>query len=268
LARKAPDTIPARLCVDEKNVGHGQQYMTLVAKVAAGQPTTVEYVGAGRTQASLDAYWAQLTAGQLAGIETVAMDLWEPFRNSTLAHVPGAAAKIVHDPYHLVSYMNDAVNKVRQAEHRRLLQAGDQTLSGTRQWWLYGFENLPDRYALAFDQVKALNLQTARAWGTKEVFRSFWLCATKPAAERYFKDWYGWAIRSRLAPVKKVAKMFKRHLTNILTFFDHHLTNGPIEGLNNKIQGLIKKAYGYRNQERFKTDVFFHLGGLDLYPGQ
>jgi transposase len=68
--------------------------------------------------------------------------------------------------------------------------------------------------------------------------------------------------------VKKVAKMFKRHLTNILTFFDHHLTHGPIEGLNHKIQGLIKKAYGYRNQERFKTDVFFHLGGLNLYPGQ
>ena len=54
----------------------------------------------------------------------------------------------------------------------------------------------------------------------------------------------------------------------ILTFFVHRLTNGPIEGLNNKIQGLIKKAFGYRNKERFKTDIFFHLGGLDLYPAQ
>ena len=80
--------------------------------------------------------------------------------------------------------------------------------------------------------------------------------------------WYGWAIRSRLAPVKKVARMCKSHLGNLLTFFEHRLTNGPMEGLNNAIQGLIKKAFGYRNRERFKTDIFFHFGGLDLYPAQ
>ena len=268
LARKAVGVIHARLCVDEKSVGHGQQYVTVVAKVEAGRAATVEYVGTGRTQASLDAYWQQLAPAQLAGIEAVAMDLWEPFRVSTLGAVPGAADKIVHDPYHLVSYMNKAVNEVRQAEHRRLLQQGDETLKGSRPWWLYGFEHVPERDRPAFDQLKALNLQTARAWGIKEVFRSFWLCPTKRKAEQYFKDWYSWAIRSRLAPVKKVARMCKAHLTNLLTFFDHHLTNGPLEGLNNRIQGLIKKAYGYRNRERFKTDVYFHLGGLNLYPSQ
>ena len=76
------------------------------------------------------------------------------------------------------------------------------------------------------------------------------------------------AIRSRLDPVKKVARTCKSHLDHILTFFVHRLTNGPIEGLNNGIQGLIKKAFGYRNRERFKTDIFFHFGGLDLYPAQ
>jgi transposase len=94
------------------------------------------------------------------------------------------------------------------------------------------------------------------------------LCPTKQKAAPYFQDWYGWAIRCRLAPVEKVARMFKKHLTNLLTFFDHHLTNGPLEGLNNKIQGLIKKGYGYRNKERFKTDIYFHSGGLDPYPRQ
>ena len=75
-------------------------------------------------------------------------------------------------------------------------------------------------------------------------------------------------MRSQLEPVKKVARMCKRHLENLLTFFVHRLANGPIEGLNNKIQGLIKKAYDYRNKARFKADIFFHLGGLDLYPSQ
>jgi transposase len=100
------------------------------------------------------------------------------------------------------------------------------------------------------------------------LFRNFWLCDTVKKAGRYFGQWYGWAIRSRLEPVKKVARMCKRHLSNILTFFEHRHTNGPMEGWNNAIQGLIKKAYGYRNKERFKTDIFFHLGGLDLYPAQ
>jgi transposase len=65
-----------------------------------------------------------------------------------------------------------------------------------------------------------------------------------------------------------VARMCRRHLANILTYFEHHLTNGPIEGLNNRIQGLVKKAFGYRNRERFKRDILFHLGDLDLYPTQ
>jgi transposase len=266
LARKAP-AVMARLCVDEKGTGRGQEYLTIVAQVNADQ-TTVEYVAEGRDQASLDLFWEGLTAEQLAGVEAVAMDMWEPYVRSTLAYLPGAADKIVHDPFHLVKYLNEAVNEVRLGEHRRLQAAGDDTLKGTRQWWLYGFENVPAQHGPRFEAIRTLNLQTARAWGIKEVFRSFWLCADVPQARRYFAQWYGWAMRSRLAPVKKVARLCKRHLANLLTYFVHRLTNGPIEGLNNKIQGLIKKAYGYRNKARFKADIFFHLGGLDLYPSQ
>ena len=127
---------------------------------------------------------------------------------------------------------------------------------------------MPARQAQRFAEVKALNLKTSRAWALKEVFRGFWWCDKVKSAERYFGKWYGWALRSRLAPVKKVARMCRVHLANILTFFVHRRTNGPIEGLNNKIQGLIKKAYGYRNKKRFKADLFFHWGGLDLYPAQ
>ena len=266
LARKVPAVMP-RLCVDEKGMGHGHDYMTIVAQARAEQ-TTVEYVGEGRERESLDAFWEGLMAEQLAGVEAIAMDMWKPYVQSTLAHVPGAAGKIVHDPFHLVKYMNEAVNEVRISEHRRLQVQGDDILKSTRQLWLYGMENVPAKHARRFDEIKQLNLETSRAWAIKEVFRSFWLCDTVKKAERYFGQWYGWAIRSRLEPVKKVARMCKRHLGNILTFFEHRHTNGPMEGLNNAIQGLIKKAYGYRNKERFKTDIFFHLGGLDLYPSQ
>jgi len=264
LARKIPKVMP-RLCVDEKGMGHGHDYMTIVAQAHEGQ-TTVEYVGEGRERESLDAFWEGLMAEQLAGVEAIAMDMWKPYVQSTLAHVPGAAGKIVHDPFHLVKYMNEAVNEVRISEHRRLQAQGDDILKSTRQLWLYGMENVPAKHAQRFDAIKELNLETSRAWAIKEVFRSFWLCDTVKKAGRYFGQWYSWAIRSRLEPVKKVARMCKRHLTNILTFFEHRHTNGPMEGLNNAIQGLIKKAYGYRNKKRFKIDIFFHLGGLDPMP--
>jgi transposase len=266
LARKSPAVMP-HLCVDEKGMGPGQNYLTIVAQVT-DERTTVEYVGEERERESLDAFWEGLTAEQLAGVEAVAMDMWEPYVQSTLAHVPGAAGKIVHDPFHLVKYMNEAVNEVRKSEHRRLQAQGDDILKNTRQLWLYGMERVPAQHAQRFETVKELNLQTSRAWMIKEVFRGFWLCDQVKEAERYFQKWYRWAIRSRLQPVKKVARMCQTHLGNILTFFVHRLTNGPIEGLNNKIQGLIKKAFGYRNKKRFKADIFFHLGGLDLYPIQ
>jgi len=267
LGRKVPKVMP-RLCVDEKNVGVGPQFMTIVAEITPQASARVEYIGEDRTQASLDAFWKQLTEEQRAGVEAVAMDLWEPYRTSTLAHVPEADKKITHDPYHLVRYMNEAVNEVRQAEHQRLSQAGDDRLAGSRFTWLYGWENLPPRQQARWESLSRQQLQTARAWRLKEAFRWFWWLPDRAAAQAYFGEWYAWAIRSRLEPVKKVARMLQRHLERILNFFDHRLTNGPIEGLNNKIQGLIKKAFGYRNKERFKTDVLFHLGGLDLYPAQ
>ena len=266
LARKQPVVMP-RLCVDEKGIGNGQNYLTIVAQVQADR-TTVQYVGEEREQESLDGFWKSLSAAQLAGVEAVAMDMWEPYVQSTLAHVPGAATKIVHDPFHLVKAMNEAVNDVRKREHARLQARGDDILKGTRQLRLYGLENLPAKHAQRFEEVWATNLETSRAWVIKETFRSFWLCDTVKVAQKYFDKWYSRAIRSRPAPVKKVARTCKTHLDHILTFFTHRLTNGPIEGLNNAIQGLIKKAFGYRNKERFKTDIFFHLGGLDLYPSQ
>lgn len=266
LARKTPVVMP-RLCVDEKGMGHGHSYLTIVAQAEPGR-TTVQYVGDGRQRETLDAFWRQLQPEQLAGVEAVAMDMWEPFVQSTLAQVPAAAGKIVHDPFHLVKYMNEAVNEVRKDEHRRLLEQGDERLKHTRSLWLYGQENVPIKQAEGFEKLKRLNLQTARAWAIKESFRTFWSCPTVKQAGRYFDKWYGWAIRCRLKPVKKVARLCKNHLPNLLTFFAHRLTNGPMEGLNNAIQGLIKKAFGYRNKERFKTDIFFHFGGLDLYPNQ
>lgn len=257
-----------RLGVDEKSAGRGQNYVTVVANLEPGHPATVEYVGEGRKQAALDAYWAQVPPDHRAAVEAVAMDLWEPYFNSTVAHVPAATGKIVHDPYHLSQMLSEAVDQVRKAEQRVLREAGDDRLLGTKYVWLYGWENLPPAQQARFDQLRGQRLQTSRAWAIKELFRDFWACATAEEGRQFFRRWYAWAIRSRLEPIRRTARSFQAHLDNLLTYFTHRITNAALEGLNNRIAGLVKKAFGYRNRERFKTDILFHLGGLNLYPSQ
>ena len=115
-------------------------------------------------------------------------------------------------------------------------------------------------------ELKGKKLKTARGWALKEAIRGLWKCSTEKEGQVFFEEWYSWAMRSRLEPVKKVARMMKRHLPNIVSYFRHRITNAALEGINNKIQSLIKKAYGYRNTDRFKTDILFHCGGLNLYP--
>jgi len=254
-----------RLCIDEKAVGHGHDYVTIVSR-ADGPRATVLAVEDGREQDSLDRFWHRLSEEQRAGVETVAMDMWEAYWNSTVLHVPGATGKIVYDNFHMAKHMNFAVDEVRRQEH--MLGRGDaaEALKGTRSMWLYGKENLPGRWARRFREVMAVATQTARAWKVKELLRSFWRCVDMEDAREFFRKWYRQAIGSRLEPVKKVARLFKRHLANILTYFRHHLSNAASEGLNSRIQHLIQQACGYRNRERFKRDVLFHLGGLDLYP--
>jgi len=265
LARKPAAPMPA-LCVDEKSFGRGHDYVTLVLRAPGEGAATVQHIADGRTKEALDGFWKSLTPEQLGSVRAVAMDMWEPYLLSTRAHLPDADAKIVHDPFHLVRHLNDAVDAVRRSEHKALLARGDARLSNSRQVWLYGFERLPEKWEARMDELRTQKLKTARAWAIKEMFRELWTCRNLTQGRAFFADWFAWAIRSRLAPIRRAARMMKRHVEQILTIFVHRLTNAAAEGMNNKIQGLIKKAFGYRNRHRFKTDILFHCGGLELYP--
>ena len=254
-----------RMCVDEKAVGWGHQYVTIVSQTD-GEQTRVLALEDDRTQESLERFWRTLTPEQLAGIETVAMDMWEPYRNATLRHVPEAADKIVYDRFHVAQHMNRAVDEVRRREHATLDARGDTTLKGSRQLWLFGLENLPAKWADRFKALRAAATKTGRAWKIKEMLRSFWDCAEPAEATAYFKDWCRQAMATRLEPVQKVVRMLKTHWQHLRAYFQHRLTNAAAEGINSRIQHYIQRACGYRNRDRFKRDVLFHLGGLDLHP--
>jgi transposase len=261
-ARKETVVMP-RIGVDEKAFRRGHSYMTVVNDIERG---TVEYVTEDRDKASLQRYFSKLTDEQRQGIEAVAMDMWEPYVQATLEALPLAQEKIVFDRFHIMQHMTKAVDQVRKTENRQLSSEGDERLKKTKYLWLTTEDNLSEKQRPTFAALKTSDLKTARAWGIKENLRNLWSYATPGWARRFFKEWYGWATRSRLEPVKKVAAMIQRRLKNVVTYCKHSVTNAVAEGLNSKIMSIKRRAGGFRNPTNFKTAIYFHCGGLSLYP--
>lgn len=262
LARRDQEVIPY-LGVDEKSFQKRHEYVTVVNDLDGSR---VLYVGDGRGRAPLDDFYGSCSDEQLEGIEGVAMDMWKPYIASTREHVPDADAKIVFDKFHVVAHLKDAVDKVRRKEHRELMDQGDETLKGTKYLWLMNEERFtPDRW-IDFGRLRDSSLRTARAWGIVDAFSYFWGYTYPAWARKFFEEWYRWAIRSGLEPVKKVARMLKARFDNILTYLDHRITNAVTEGINSKIQWIKQTARGFANRDNFRVAILFHCGGLDLYP--
>lgn len=255
--------VPEYIGVDEKAFAKRHRYQTVVCDLQAG---TVEYVVDDRKQESLESYYAQFTTAELSGIKAIALDMWEPFIAATTACVPQAGEKMVFDRFHVTRYVTEAVDKVRRQESAALAKAGDESLKGTRYLWLTNLERLSEKQWQDFAALKRVNLKTGRAWALKESLRPFWDSGQEGRARRLFRRWYFWATHSRLAPMISAAKTLHRHLGNILTYFKHRITNATAEGLNSKIQMVKEMACGFRNREHYKTAIYFHCGGLDLYP--
>lgn len=252
-----------RIGVDEKAAAKGHRYLTLVCDLDEG---TVEHIAEDRTQESLNGYYAGLTQEQLDGIEAVALDRWEPYLQATRTKVPKAAEKIVFDRFHVMGHISKAVDTVRKQEHRDLMASGDETLKGSKYLWLYNRENVPERRRDEFAALMRQELKVGRAWALKEALHRLWHYVYPASGRKFWKRWYFWATHSRLEPMRKAAETIRRHIDNILTYYQHPVTTAMSEGLNSQIQKIKSMACGFRNITNFKTAIYFHCGGLDLYP--
>jgi transposase len=262
LARRTRDPV-ARLGIDEKSFLRRHPYVSVVVDL---DRACVLHVADDRKAESLAPYFAGLTPAQRAGIEAIAMDMWEPYRKTVREQVPAADRKIVFDKFHVLQHVSDAVDQVRKQESRQLAAAGDTRLKGTKYAWLRNPARFSPKRWREFAPLRESNLRSARAWAMKESVRRLWTYTYVGAARTFFTWWYWWATHSRLEPMIKVARMLKRHLENILTYLTHRITNAVTEGLNAKIQWIKYGARGFRNREAFKTAILFHCGGLDLEP--
>ena len=256
-------SMPSLLGVDEKAIAKGHSYMTLVCDL---QAATVEYIGEERREASLAAYFQAFPEASRQHIEAICLDMWPAYINACQASVPQAERKIVFDRFHIMRHVLEAVDKVRKREHKTLVSQGDSTLAKSKYLWLYSEENVPQRSKEHFQTIKSMQLKTARAWALKESLRQLWRYRSLGWAKRFWQRWYFWATHSRLTPMIETAKLIARHLPNVLTYFNHRITNAVAEGLNSKIATVQKRACGFRNPDHFKIAVYFHCGGLNLYP--
>jgi len=262
--KRRPATVMKHLRVDEKHAGR-ELWLTVVSCVDDGKGRVV-FLAQGKDQATLDAFWASLSDEQLAGIESIAMDMSDAFTNSVLLHVPGGKQKLVYDRYHVAQQMNKAVDQVRRQEQAGMEEEASKAMKGSRYWWLYSPDHLPRTLNRRFRELKEIARKTAKAWEFKELLRDFWECPDEPTGRHHLREWLKRALCSSLEPVRKVAKMCKKRIENLLTFFAHRSTNASAEAINSRIQSLIHQACGYRNPIRLIAEIFFHCGHLDLAP--
>lgn len=254
---------PERIGVDETSFQKRHEYVTVVSDHDTGE---VLYVADDRKQESLDGFYKTLNIEQLYRIQSVGMDMWKGFINSTRAYVPDADRKIGFDKFHVAKHLGDAVNKVRYQEHKALLSQGKSDLKKTKYLWLMNPNNMDDERWDEFEPLRNSALKTARAWAIKELAMTLWNYSTRSWAAKAWKKCLSWAMRSKLDPIKKVARMLSTHLWGILNAIALKINNAKSEGLNSKIQKIKAQACGFRNRERFRNMIYFHLGGLDLYP--
>jgi len=253
----------SQLGVDETAFRKRHDYVTIVSDQGTG---TVLFVGEDRKKATLKAWYERLTDDQREAIQSISMDMWPAFINATLESLPGAEEKIAFDKFHVAKYLGEAVDKVRRQEHKALMKAGHEDLKGSKYDWLTNPQNMTHKQKRRFKALRESTLKTARAWAIKELAMSLWRYVSKTWARKSWEQWLSWAVRSRLGPIKAVARTIKEHLWGILNAIVLKVSNGPAEGINSRIKMIKVRSRGFRNKERFANAIYFHLGGLDLYP--
>jgi transposase len=262
LARRKEESIE-HIGVDEKAFTRGHRYFTLVNDLDRGR---VLFVAENRTEESLNDFWSRLSEEQIQAVKAVAMDMWDPYVNSTRRYLPEAHGKIVFDKFHIAKHLSEAVDVVRRRENKQLREGGDDRLAGTRYDWLRHPARMEPEDRKQFAALRDSNLKTARAWALKEAMMAFFDYYYERPARKHFRWWHNWAVRSRLRPMVEKARMLKRRFENVVTYLKHRITNAASESINSKVQWVKYTARGFRNKANFVTAIYFHCGGLDLRP--
>lgn len=241
-----------RIAIDEIAVRKGHRYLTLVLDLDSGR---VVYVGKGRSKQSLDEFWKRLAASR-AKIQAVATDMSPAYAGAVQEHLPKAA--LVFDRFHVMKLFNDKLSELRRELYREATDGlQKRVLKGTRWLLLRNYENLnPDKGEYErLEEALSLNKPLATAHYLKEELRLFWEQPGRITAEIFLRDWCRRARASGIRMLMKFANTLEGYRKGLLAWYDHPISTGPLEGVNNKIKTLKRTAYGYRNEAYFELKI-------------
>ena len=261
LLRRNDEEIPW-LGMDEKSFRKGHHYISVLNDLEEGR---VIEVAEGR---SSDVAETLLTKGlsehQREMVCGVSIDMSAPYIKAIKKLLPHA--DIVHDKFHISQHLTKAVDLTRRREHKQLMKEGDERLKGTKYQWLKSETGLSEEELQAIKNASSKELEVSKAYYLKELFSYFWKKYDQKSALSFLVYWVKEAIEIGNKEMLKVAKMLRKHLENILTYFDCFITNAVSEGLNSKIQSLKANARGFRSFKNYRTTILFFCGKLKLSP--
>jgi len=248
--------------VDEIQYAKGHKYLTLVYQIDQGI-TRLLWVGKERTIESFQGFFTVLGEAVTSQIEFVCSDMWQPY----LDVIREKCSQALHilDRFHIVAKMNKALDEVRAAESRRIAQEGHEPLLKKSRWCiLKRKENLTSQQKIRLRDLLRYNLQTVRAYLLKEDFQQFWDYNSPAWAGMFLDFWCFQTMRSRIEPMKKIARTLRKHRTLILNYFKakKELSSGVVEGLNNKAKVTMRKSYGFRTFRILELALYHSLGKL------
>ena len=262
LSRRNGDEVMPHLALDEKSFHRGHQYVTVLSDLATKR--VLEVAQDRTTLGTADLLSGALSPQQKQGVEAVSMDMWSPFMKGCAIVLP--EADVVHDRFHVMRYLAEAVDKTRRMEHKRLMGSGDSRLKGSKYLWLRDITNMNRWQWLTFRDLRYSSLETSKVWMFKEDLAYFFELGSVQEGSTYLDDWHAVATHLGNKHLTKAADTILRHKEGILTYLKHRITNGPAEGLNAMIQEIKTVARGYLRFEKFRVAILFFLGKLDMNP--
>ena len=244
---------PRAIGVDEIAIRKGHDYRIVVSDLDRRRPIWVG--GKGRTEADMDLFFATLGTKKTARIQLAAMDMWKPFRASLMRHAPHA--RVIFDKFHIVRHLGDALDEVRRREYRRLAAKDRAFIKGQRYTLLSHRENLSLDGRRSLAKLLKANKRLNTAYLLKESFGQLWDYQTESGARAFFTRWKQSLKWQRLTPYEKFTAMIDRHWDGIASYChpENKVSLGLVEGLNNKIRVLQRRAYGYRDEDYLKLKI-------------
>ena len=250
---KAGTPGPKAIGIDEISIRKGHTYRIVVSDLIRRRP--IWFGGEDRSEASMAMFYEWLGKKKSARIRLAVMDMWKPFRNATIVEAPQAA--ILFDKFHIMRHLGKALDTVRKTEYTRLSGRDRSFIKGQKYTLLSHRENLTLEGKHSLKMLLAANKRLNTAYLLKETFGQLWDYNSEAWARKFFENWRASLKWQRLEPYEKFAKMIDRHWDGIAAYCkpENKVSLGFVEGLNNKIRVIQRRAYGLRDEEYLRLKI-------------